>query len=189
MGVSASGGAVVGGGGRGDRGGPAGAGVEGCLPTLQAAMADFVPGKTSRLEAVRKAFETRGCKPEWLALFDSHESFFSAFPNETFGRAEYRWDDETRPIEAVLSVVDCLVTLVEEEGVPACLAWDPIARVREPTGWQAGGVHRPEVVERCQRLPGCSKACSLVGAGAFLGPASAPDPDDSQAQRAVLAAT
>ena len=139
------------------RGRPAGAGVEGCLPTLQAAMADFVPGKTSRLEAVRKAFETRGCKPEWLALFDSHESFFSAFPNETFGRAEYRWDDETRPIEAVLSVVDCLVTLVEEEGVPACLAWDPIAQVRETTGWQAGGVHRPEVVERWERLPGCSK--------------------------------
>ena len=108
-----------------------------------------------RFDHIRRLFISQGCPEEHLGLLASPQTVFDSFPSATFGRAEYRWDDIVSPIERVLSVVDCFVTLVEPEPIPSVLAWDPITRVKKPVNWRAGGVHR--AADRWAQMPGCSK--------------------------------
>ena len=51
-----------------------------------------------------------------------------------------------------LSVVDKFVTLMCGSERPACLVWDPVARVMEPTDWKAGGVHDESAVREWEGL-------------------------------------
>jgi hypothetical protein len=99
---------------------------------------------------------SQGCPPEHSWFVESRESVFGAFPAE-FGRTEYTWDADTGPIERVLSIVDCFLTLCDREPVPSVLRWDPITRVEKPAEWRAGGVHEPEVVRRWEEMPGCAE--------------------------------
>ena len=101
---------------------------------------------TERFAYIRLLFESQGCPREYLPLLQSPETVFEAFP-EAFGRSEYKWDDDTSPLERVLSVVDCFVTLCEPEPIPSMLEWDPVTRVLEPA-FKSGRVHEPEFVRR-----------------------------------------
>ena len=126
-----------------------------CLPRLR----KLLDGKADkyRFEYIRLLFVSQKCPSEHRWFIESRESVFAAFPSETFGRSEYKWDSTTAPIERVLSVVDCFVTLCEEEPVPHMLDWNPITRVVEPRDFAAGGVHEPEIVKRWEQMPGCAK--------------------------------
>ena len=126
-----------------------------CLAMLQ----ELVVGQSDehRFGHIRALFLSQGCPSEHEWFLDSRETVFRAFPRDTFGKAEYRWDAEITPIEKVLSVIDCFVTLCEAEPIPEVLAWDPITRVQKPVNWKAGGVHEPEVVKRWEEMPGCAK--------------------------------
>ena len=104
---------------------------------------------------IKLLFESQKCPSGYLGFVQSRESVFAAFPS-SFGRSEYKWDDTTAPIEQVLSIVDCFVTLCEEEEIPPGLVWDPITRIVDPANFKAGGIHEPEVVKRWKAMPGCS---------------------------------
>ena len=108
-----------------------------------------------RFAYIRLLFESQGCHREHLVLLQSPETVFDAFP-KAFGRSEYKWDDDTAPIERVLSVVDCFITLCEPEPVPSMLEWDPVTRVLAPA-FKSGNVHEPEIVKRWENMPGCAK--------------------------------
>ena len=126
-----------------------------CLPLLRALVKD--KSDELRFEYIRLLFISQKCPQEHRGFVESREAVFAAFPAATFGRSEYKWDDDTTPIEKVLSVVDCFVTLCEADPVPHMLDWSPITRVVQPTGFKAGGVHEPDVVERWEEMPGCAK--------------------------------
>jgi hypothetical protein len=79
-----------------------------------------------------------------------------AFP-DSFGRSEFRWDEDASPIEWVLATVDCFVSLMEPLPIPACLTWTHTTVILEPVGWACGGLHKPEVVERWRCMPECSR--------------------------------
>jgi hypothetical protein len=133
--------------------------VEGADPVHRAShplqlLQKLVEGKSpvERLGFMRLVFESQGCPPESLDWMSSVESVFSTFPSDTFGRAEFTWEADTAPIERVLSVVDCFLTLVEPEPLPAVLTWESgVTKVCKPINWRAGGVHR--VAERWESMP------------------------------------
>ena len=91
---------------------------ETCLPLLQALVGPQPDGE--RFGHIRALFLSRGCPAEHRWLVESRESVFAAFPPATFGRTEYKWDDDTDPIERVLAVVDCFVSLCEEGKSSQC---------------------------------------------------------------------
>ena len=113
-------------------------------------------------------FISRGCLKEHLSLLTLPQTVFDAFPSATFGWAEYRWDDATDPIERVLSVMDCFVTLMEPALIPSVLAWDPITHVKKPVNWQAGSIHH--AAHQWEDLPGCSKWVLEILAPNLAGP-------------------
>ena len=130
-----------------------------CLPMLRALVAAWAEKdlpSAERFAYIKLLFESQRCPEEHLCFLESRESVFAAFPT-AFGRSEYKWDDTTAPIEQVLSIVDCFVTLCEDGDIPGMLEWDPITRITDPVNFKAGGVHEPEVVKRWEAMPGCAK--------------------------------
>ena len=95
-----------------------------------------------RLEHVRRLFLSQGCPAPDLVILGSVDSVFHCFPVD-FGRSEFRWNDDISPIERVLSVVDCFLTLVDSHPIPSVLSWETgITAVKKPRDWKAGGVHQ-----------------------------------------------
>ena len=69
-----------------------------------------------------------------------------------FGKCDYAWDADRPKMRWMLSVADKFISLMMGSERPACLIWDPICRVMEPTDWKAGGVHEPEAVRAWESL-------------------------------------
>ena len=50
-----------------------------------------------------------------------------------FGKCDYAWDADRPKMRWMLSVADKFISLMMGSERPACLIWDPICRVMEPT--------------------------------------------------------
>ena len=68
---------------------------------------------------------------------------FCGLPRE-FGHVDFRADDDTSTVRAVMSVADCFLSLVDAEGFSPVLHWSPLTAARDPTDFKAGGVHSKE---------------------------------------------
>ena len=108
------------------------------LPVLTAYVKEFAP--CDRRGAMWHLFDTKGLLEGHKDMF---EHMFCGLPRE-FGHVDFRADDDTSTVRAVMSVADCFLSLVDAEGFSPALHWSPLPAARDPTDFKAGGVHSKE---------------------------------------------
>ena len=109
------------------------------LPVLSYLARKFEP--VERKAAIKGLFKRHKLfEPSDLELYDS---LFCGFPDD-FGHIQFRIDDDTTSVRAVLGIADCFFSLIDDAGMPEQVIWDPLPRVEDPPDFKAGGLHTPE---------------------------------------------
>ena len=110
------------------------------LPVLQQYVRNFEPGQ--RRAAVRHLFEKKGLLRLGLDEdpSDMFEDIFCGIPDD-FGHATFLVDEDMVELKVVMSVADCFLSLIDEEGFPDCLRWMPLPEATDPERFRAGGIH------------------------------------------------
>ena len=130
------------------------------LPVLQQYARNFEPRQ--RRAAVRHLFEKKGLLRLGLVEdpSDMFEDLFCGIP-EDFGHATFLVDEDMTELKVVLSIADCFLSLIDENGFADCLRWVPLPEAADPEDFRAGGVHtrtaRKHWEEMNESGPGVSK--------------------------------
>ena len=123
------------------------------LPELQKVARKFAPA--DRKQIIMLLFKTKKLF-ETVAEEEAFASITCGFP-DAFGHAQYMAHADIADLKAVLGVGDCFFAMVDDEGFPDEIIWDPSPRVNDPDNFQAGGVHEASARAYWDTMPNCSK--------------------------------
>ena len=85
------------------------------------------------------------------------ESMLCGF-SPSFGHVQFRVGDNVDGLRAIMGVADCFLSLLDSDGFPDQVIWDPSPRVEDPLDFQAQGLHTPEAQAYWQsHVPHASK--------------------------------